>query len=202
MKSCFKGWGVAVGSQGCSLLEAPPKSSSWSRAVIIADVCRGGSVLTMKFQILITRGTNQWRWLCVNHLLTDMSFKTEWIFVSLQLSPSLFPYPVWTSAWLSLIFNAAHPPISHFKNIPQQSWPSLPVGKVDLPSSYVPHVPDGLTWTLNVHVCAEEWVRNLPVEEVTARVPIGPLWYIKIHVLTHAGDGVNYSDIVALKASY
>lgn len=52
---------------------------------------------------------------------------------------------------------------------------------------------------MRLWVC-ERKKRHSPVQEVTARVPVGSLRYIKIHVLTHVGDGVNYSDIVALKA--
>lgn len=42
--------------------------------------------------------------------------------------------------------------------------------------------------TIYLYACGR--VKNSPVEEVTARVPIRSLWYIKIHALTCVGDGI------------
>lgn len=41
-------------------------------------------------------------------------------------------------------------------------------------------------------------MKDSPVEEVTARVPIRSLRYIKIYVLTRFGDGTSCSDVMEM----
>lgn len=41
-------------------------------------------------------------------------------------------------------------------------------------------------------------MKDSPVEEVTARVPIGSLRYIKIYALTRFGDGSGCCDVIEM----
>lgn len=109
----------------------------------------------------------------------------------LVMAPSLYVSSLAVCSIFSLIIKAAtHWPCTLWLVLKRfHSLLSLPVRKSDPPCSYVSH----LTCTLcnSVFVCGRERERdggNSPVEEVTARVPLRSLWYIKIYVLTHVGE--------------
>lgn len=61
--------------------------------------------------------------------------------------------------------------------------------------------PSSALWMTDqrvVYIYVRGKVKDSPVEEVTARVPIRSLRYIKIYVLTRFGDGTRCSDVIEM----